>query len=139
MTFTGGARFRSRTEAQVGDNVLRSERWIIATGARPRIPPIEGLADSPYLTWETIFNLKAVPSSLIIIGGGPLAIEFSQMFRRFGSEIVVLEVAEQVLPHADESAAKALREILATEWLRSWRISLTRASYGAPYSCSAGS
>ena len=49
VTFTSEARFRSRTEAQVGDNVLRSERWIIATGSRPRIPPIEGLADSPYL------------------------------------------------------------------------------------------
>lgn len=114
-TFSGEARFRSADELIVGDETLRAERVIIATGSRPRIPPIDGLADAGFLTWETIFDLRELPPSLLIIGGGPLAIEFAQIFRRFGSAVTVVEVEEQIINKADAEVAQALRAALEGE------------------------
>jgi len=111
-TFTGAARFRSAREIEVGDEVLQAERFIIATGARPQIPKLPGLHEAGYQTWETIFDLSVLPDALLIIGGGPLGIEFAQMFARFGSQVTVLEQADQILPQADADAAHALRQIL---------------------------
>lgn len=115
QTFTGEARFRSPTELIVGDHTLRAGRFIIATGSRPRIPPIDGLSDVGFLTWETIFDLRERPESLVIIGGGPLAVEFAQMFSRFGSTVTAIEVLDQIINKADAEAAQALRRVLEDE------------------------
>lgn len=115
LSFTGEAHFRSPSELIVGDETLRAERFIIATGARPRIPAIDGLQEAGFLTWETIFDLTERPASLLIIGGGPLAVEFSQIFCRFGSAVTVLEIEKQIINKADADAAQALRSVLAGE------------------------
>jgi pyruvate/2-oxoglutarate dehydrogenase complex dihydrolipoamide dehydrogenase (E3) component len=114
-TFEGEARFRSRTEIAIGDTTLRTRNTIIATGSRPQLPPIDGLERVPYLTWETIFDVPAIPPSLAIIGGGPLAIEFAQMFGRFGSRVTVLEATDQIMPQADADAARLLCDLLGNE------------------------
>lgn len=113
--FTGAARFRDDETLLVGEHELRARRVIIATGSRPRIPPIDGLEATGYHTWETIFDLDRQPASLLIIGGGPLAIEFAQMFCRFGTAVTVLETEQQIVPKADVEVAAALRELLADE------------------------
>lgn len=115
QSFTGEARFRSPTELIVGDQTLRAQRFIIATGSRPRIPLIDGLSDAGFLTWETIFDLRELPKSLLIVGGGPLAVEFAQMFSRFGSSVTAIEVADQIINKADAEAAQALRSVLEDE------------------------
>lgn len=117
-TFTGDARFQSPTELAVGADLLSAERFIIATGSRPRIPPIEGLADAGFLTWETIFDLDALPESLAIIGGGPLAVEFGQIFGRFGSKVTLIEAEDEILPQAEPEVACMLREVLEAEGVR---------------------
>lgn len=115
QAFEGEARFRSRAAIAIGDTVLRTRNTIIATGARPQIPPIAGLDRVPYLTWETAFDIPAIPQTLAIIGGGPLAIEFAQMFQRFGSRVTVLEATDQIMPQAGTEAAKLLCDLLQDE------------------------
>jgi pyruvate/2-oxoglutarate dehydrogenase complex dihydrolipoamide dehydrogenase (E3) component len=87
------ARFIGRNELQAGPHRISSRRIVLATGSRPAVPPIPGLAEAPYLTNETIFANRALPSHLIVIGGGPIGLELAQAFRRLGSRVTVLEVA----------------------------------------------
>jgi pyruvate/2-oxoglutarate dehydrogenase complex dihydrolipoamide dehydrogenase (E3) component len=76
---------------QVGERRLQTKRIVIATGSRPRIPDIPGLADVPYLTNETIFELDQLPRHLAIMGGGAIGMEMAQSFRRLGSKVTVVE------------------------------------------------
>ena len=103
---------------RVGELVLRARRILIATGSRPAIPAIDGLAETDYLTNETLFDLPEPPRSLLIIGGGPVGMEMSQAFNRLGTEVTVLEAGGRVLAHDDEELAEQLREHLADEGVR---------------------
>jgi pyruvate/2-oxoglutarate dehydrogenase complex dihydrolipoamide dehydrogenase (E3) component len=87
------ARFTSRNELQAGPYHIRSKRVVLATGSRPAVPPIPGLAEAPYLTNETIFTNRALPAHLIVIGGGPIGLELAQAHRRLGARVTVLEAA----------------------------------------------
>jgi pyruvate/2-oxoglutarate dehydrogenase complex dihydrolipoamide dehydrogenase (E3) component len=87
------ARFLDGEELQAGPFRLKPRRIVLATGSRPTAPPIPGLADAPYLTNETIFANRALPSHLVIIGGGPIGLEMAQAHRRLGSRVTVLEAA----------------------------------------------
>lgn len=118
QTFTGSARFRAAHTIEVGDDVLHAEKIIVATGSRPRLPKTQGLDQAGVQTWETIFDLPKFPSSMLIIGGGPLGVEFSQMFRRFGSDVTVLETTDDILPQADPQATQALRAVLEAEGVK---------------------
>ncbi|MGR4000706.1 MAG: FAD-dependent oxidoreductase [Alphaproteobacteria bacterium] len=89
---------------QVGNQRVRARDFVIATGSRPLVPPIPGLADTPHLTNETVFNLKECPPSLIVLGGGPIGCELAQAFARLGAEVHVLELA-RLLPRDDPDAA----------------------------------
>ncbi|MBA3943237.1 MAG: NAD(P)/FAD-dependent oxidoreductase [Herpetosiphonaceae bacterium] len=99
QTFTGTARFQDSHTLNVAGELLQGEHMIIATGSRPRVPLILGLAEAGYLTWEAIFDLTAVPEALAIIGGGPLGVELSQAFHRFGSRVTVWEAEDMIIPH----------------------------------------
>src|SRR5271167_1455508 len=83
-------RFVSPTEVEAGGMRIRARRFVIATGSSPAIPPIHGLADVPYLTNETIFDLTERPDHLIIVGGGPIGIELAQAGRRLGAAVSVI-------------------------------------------------
>jgi pyruvate/2-oxoglutarate dehydrogenase complex dihydrolipoamide dehydrogenase (E3) component len=98
------ARFVGRTEIQAGAYHVTSKRIVLATGSRPALPPIAGLADTPHFTNETIFANRILPAHLLIIGGGPIGIEMAQAFRRLGSRVTVLEAAT-FLPKDDPELA----------------------------------
>ncbi len=102
------ARFLDRRRMAAGDHVLRARRIVLATGSRPRIPPVPGLDEVPYLTNETIFDLRERPRHLVVIGAGPIGLEMAQAFHRLGSAVTVLEKV-RALPRDDpEIAAIAL-------------------------------
>jgi len=97
-------RFVSPAEVEAGDTRIRARRIVIATGSRPLVPPIPGLEDVPYLTNETLWDLKERPAHLIIIGGGPIGLEMAQAHCRLGSKVTVLE-AQRALGRDDPEAA----------------------------------
>lgn len=83
---------------------VAARKIIIATGSRANVPPIPGLDETPYLTNETVFELKSLPERLIILGGGPIGIELGQAFRRLGSQVVIID-SGQMLDREDRQAA----------------------------------
>jgi pyruvate/2-oxoglutarate dehydrogenase complex dihydrolipoamide dehydrogenase (E3) component len=113
--FLGEATFTDRDTVTVGGSELRFGRAVIATGARAATLPIEGLAEAGYLTNETVFSLTELPRRLAVIGAGPIGCEMAQAFRQFGSEVTLLEVADQILGREDPDAAAVLHRRLASE------------------------
>jgi pyruvate/2-oxoglutarate dehydrogenase complex dihydrolipoamide dehydrogenase (E3) component len=106
--FLGEARFSGPDTVEVAGKTLRFKKAVIATGARPVVPPIEGLGETEYLTNENVFNLTERPDRLLVIGGGPLGCELAQSFRRLGSEVTIVEMGQQFLPREDRDAADIL-------------------------------
>jgi pyruvate/2-oxoglutarate dehydrogenase complex dihydrolipoamide dehydrogenase (E3) component len=105
----GAARFNdSSTLAVAGDIEIAARRFIIATGSSPALPPIAGLDRVPHLTTETVFDLAYCPEHLIVIGAGPVGLEFAQAFRRLGAEVTVLDAAEPLAQDDPECAAVVL-------------------------------
>lgn len=88
--FLGTAQFRGPDAVDVGGTILRFRRAVIATGARAAVPEIQGLADTGYLTNETVFTLTELPPRLAVIGAGPIGCELAQAFARFGSQVTLL-------------------------------------------------
>ena len=86
--------FKDRTTVVAGDHEIKARRFVVATGSSPGIPPIEGLDGVPYLTNETVFTQKRLPSDLIVLGGGPIGMELAQAHRRLGANVTVLEMFE---------------------------------------------
>jgi pyruvate/2-oxoglutarate dehydrogenase complex dihydrolipoamide dehydrogenase (E3) component len=113
--FLGEARFVAGDVVEVDGRRLHFARAVIATGARPVVPPIEGLAEAGYLTNETLFELTELPRRLLVLGGGPIGCEMAQAFRRFGSEVVLVEMARQFLTREDPDAAGLLLESFQRE------------------------
>lgn len=95
--------------------LLTAERIYINTGSRTTIPDIPGLAEAPYLTSTSIMELDTLPEHLVIIGGGYIALEFAQIFRRLGSRVTVLLRGERLLPREDEDIAAAVKQIMEEE------------------------
>jgi pyruvate/2-oxoglutarate dehydrogenase complex dihydrolipoamide dehydrogenase (E3) component len=110
--FLGQGTFLDRDRVGVGDLTLRFKKAVIATGARASQPEIEGLATSGFLTNETIFSLTERPRRLAVIGGGPIGCELAQAFRRLGSEVVLLQRADRLLPQEDPEAGAILEQVL---------------------------
>ena len=111
----GNARFLAPDTIQLGDKILRGDRFLIATGGFPRIPPIAGLDQIPYLTSKSALLMKTPPASLTIVGGGVIALELGQMFCRLGVRVTVLEHGERLLPAVEAEPVQALREALEAE------------------------
>jgi pyruvate/2-oxoglutarate dehydrogenase complex dihydrolipoamide dehydrogenase (E3) component len=95
--------------------VVRGERVYINTGSHTTVPPIPGLDTVDYLTSTTIMELKELPDRLAIIGGGYIALEFAQVFRRLGSEVVVIQRGEVFLPNEDRDIAEEIRKVLTED------------------------
>ncbi|MFO1202136.1 MAG: FAD-dependent oxidoreductase [Tabrizicola sp.] len=111
------ARFTGPREVQAGDTTVRARRFVIATGSRPFVPPIQGADSVPYLTNETIFALRERPPHLIVIGGGPIGVEMAQAHRRLGCEVTVIEGAK-VLGREDPELAAVVIDALKAEGIR---------------------
>jgi pyruvate/2-oxoglutarate dehydrogenase complex dihydrolipoamide dehydrogenase (E3) component len=113
--YKGVAEFTGPHQVKVGDELLESDQIFINTGARPSIPEIQGLADSNYLTNETIMELTTVPEHLVVLGGGYVGLEFAQMFSRFGSQVTVIQNTSQIIPREDPEVAAELQKCLEAE------------------------
>jgi dihydrolipoamide dehydrogenase len=114
----GEPKFLSPMELEINGRKIKGKKFVISTGSRSFAPPIEGLKETGFITHVEAFYLKTLPESLIIIGGGPIGIEFCQTFRRFGSDVTVIEMMDRVLSKEDEDISKALEEILTKEGVK---------------------
>ena len=103
--------FKDKNTVLAGDYEIKARRFVVATGSSAALPPISGLDQVPYLTNETIFDLKEKPSHLIIIGGGPIGMEMAQAFRRLGSSVTVLEAFSPFAKDDPEAAAIVLKQL----------------------------
>ena len=114
----GKASFLSPTEIAVGERQLAAQKIFIATGMRPDIPSIAGLADVPYYTNENVMDLAEVPRHLIVLGGGYIGAELGQVYHRFGAEVTVISRNERLVPEEEPEASAALAEGFAAEGIR---------------------
>src|SRR5258707_14539292 len=106
------AHFIDHRPVEAGEILIRSRRFVIATGSRPVVPPIPGLDSVPYLTNETVFANRERPEHLIVIGGGPIGIELAQAYRRLGAAVTVID-AGPLLPRDDAEFARRPAAMLA--------------------------
>ena len=111
----GRATFLSPREVSVDGRVLRARRFIVATGSRPAVPRVPGLAESGYLTSETIWGLGELPGRLAVLGGGAVGCELAQAFARLGSQVTVIEAAPRLLPAADPAASQVVEHVFCAE------------------------
>ena len=111
----GTARLVSRSEVDVAGRRLAAKDIVIATGSRTAIPPVEGLVEHRFLDHVTFLAQDAFPRSLLILGGGAIGIEFAQIFRRFGCEVVVVEMLDDIINKEDADVIAAVRRILVDE------------------------
>ncbi|MFJ4030639.1 dihydrolipoyl dehydrogenase family protein [Streptomyces griseoluteus] len=113
----GQARFIAPGAVEValssgGTRTLSGTQTVINTGTRPFVPPIPGLADSGYLTSDSLLELERLPQRLVIIGGGTVGLEFAQMFATFGTNVTLVESGPRLLPREDEDIAQAVADFL---------------------------
>jgi pyruvate/2-oxoglutarate dehydrogenase complex dihydrolipoamide dehydrogenase (E3) component len=113
--FLGQGRFKDGSSLEVDGKTLRFKKAVIAAGARPFHPPIEGLKEAGFVTSDTVFSLTERPDRLAVIGGGPIGCELSQAFRRLGSEVTIIQRGPQFLPREDPEAAMFLGKLLEKE------------------------
>jgi mercuric reductase len=111
----GRASFTSPQQVEVNGQVLEADKFIIATGSRPRILPFKGIDSVRYITNREALSLSRLPESMIVIGAGPVGLEFAQMYARFGTRVTVLEKEVQVLPLAEREVADELQRCLEEE------------------------
>lgn len=114
-TKEGTASFIDPHHIDIDGTTIHARKIVIATGSRPHIPNIDGLASTPYLTNETIFSLPKPPSSLAILGGGPIGCELGQAFARMGTKVTMLLRNDTVLSKEDPEAQSVLKKQLQTE------------------------
>jgi pyruvate/2-oxoglutarate dehydrogenase complex dihydrolipoamide dehydrogenase (E3) component len=114
----GHARFCGQRVVDVAGGTHTADHVIINTGARAAEPPIEGLADVPWLDNVRIMELEAIPQHLLVVGGGFIGCEFAQMFRRFGSAVTIIEPGPHLLGREDEEVSAALEEVFRAEDVR---------------------
>ena len=113
--YRGHARFTGRDTVQVGDESLQAEKIFINVGGRAFIPPVGGLDDVNYLTNSSLMEVDFLPEHLVILGGGYIALEFGQMFRRFGSRVTIVQRSGRILSREDDDIAEAITGILKNE------------------------
>ncbi|MDT7952532.1 MAG: FAD-dependent oxidoreductase [Acetobacteraceae bacterium] len=137
-TLRGEARFLSPYRVAVGAEVLTAPQIVIATGSHPAIPPIPGLAETPYLTNETLWQLDTLPSHLVILGGGPVGVEMAQAFRRLGAAVTLVDTGTP-LARFDGDAAALVLSMLRTEGVEIRAdTEITRVTPGPRLHCAAG-
>ena len=116
--YLGHTCFTAPNVVEVDGRQLRFRKAVIATGSDPVVPPIDGLQTGEYLTNESVFSLTELPARLVVIGGGPLACELAQAFRRLGSEVGLVSVTENLLPNDEPETGGLIRRRFELEGLR---------------------
>jgi dihydrolipoamide dehydrogenase len=113
--YKGEGRLAGPGRVQVGDEVLETERIVLANGSDPRIPPIHGAEEAGYWTNREATNLKEIPDSIVILGGGPVGIELGQFLRRFGADVTLVQRNVRLLPREDARVSELIAGILREE------------------------
>ncbi|HTY55565.1 MAG TPA: FAD-containing oxidoreductase [Candidatus Binataceae bacterium] len=116
--YNGHARFESPHEVRVGAELLAAGEIFLNVGGRARIPNLPGIGQVKYLTNASLLQLEVLPRHLVIVGGGYVGLEFGQMFRRFGSQVTIVEKEVRLLPHEDEDISTSIRQILDNEGIQ---------------------
>ncbi len=111
----GTARFVDPHTVDLEGERLSARAWIVATGSRPALPPVEGLEAAPHWTNETVFSQTELPRRLLVLGGGPVGLELAQAFGRLGSRVTVVEFLDRVLGAEDPDVAAIVRGRLEAE------------------------
>jgi len=106
---TGEARITSPYSVEVNGRTLTTKNIIIATGARPFIPPVPGLAEINYLTSDTLWDIRRLPERLVVLGGGPIGSELTQCFARLGSHVTQVEMLPRILIREDEDVSQLIK------------------------------
>ncbi|MEE9241078.1 MAG: FAD-containing oxidoreductase [bacterium] len=143
--FEGHGRFEGPRTVGVGDDLLESDQIFINVGARASVPPIPGIESVNYMTNTQIMEVDFLPEHLLVLGGSYIGLEFGQMYRRFGSEVTVVQRDEHLLSREDEDVSLAVKEIIESEGVtvctdtgdftiekRGERISIQMMCSGAP-------
>src|SRR5579883_62892 len=113
--YTGHARFESPHEIRVGNELLSADQIFLNVGGRANIPQMPGIDTVPFLTNVGILELDTPPRHLIIVGGSYIGLEFAQIYRRFGSEVTVIEMGPRLVQHEDEDISEAIQSFLEKE------------------------
>jgi pyruvate/2-oxoglutarate dehydrogenase complex dihydrolipoamide dehydrogenase (E3) component len=113
--YQGHARFESAKEVSVGPERLTADRIFINVGGRAVVPDMPGVEAVPYFTNSSIMDVDFLPRHLIIIGGGYIGLEFGQMYRRFGSEVTIVEMGSRLAQHEDEDVSTGIQGIIEHE------------------------
>jgi pyruvate/2-oxoglutarate dehydrogenase complex dihydrolipoamide dehydrogenase (E3) component len=111
----GHASFQSSNTVVVNDEVLQADKMYVNVGARARIPDMPGIHDVPFLTDSSLMDIDFLPEHFIIVGGSYVGLEFSQIYRRLGSEVTIVEMGPRLIGREDEDVSQAVREILEAE------------------------
>ncbi len=115
MVQFGQAEFIDEHSVSLEGKTISAEKWVIAAGARPGIPPIPGIEDVEFLTNETIFFMDELPESLLVLGAGPIATEMAQSFQRLGSKVTIIQRSPQILSKEDKDMADIVQGVLEAE------------------------
>jgi pyruvate/2-oxoglutarate dehydrogenase complex dihydrolipoamide dehydrogenase (E3) component len=111
----GHARFQSSHTVVVNDEVLQADKMFINVGGRASVPAMPGIQDVPFLTNSSMMDVDFLPEHLVIVGGSYIGLEFGQMYRRFGSEVTVVEMGPRLIQREDEEVSEAIKTILESE------------------------
>ena len=111
----GHARFQSSNTVVVDDELLQAEKIYINVGGRASVPEMPGVHDVPFLTNSSMMDVDFLPDHLVIVGGSYVGLEFAQMYRRFGSEVTIVEMGPRLIGREDDDVSQTVREILEAE------------------------
>jgi pyruvate/2-oxoglutarate dehydrogenase complex dihydrolipoamide dehydrogenase (E3) component len=112
------ARFESPNQVRVGEQLLTAPQIFINVGGRAAIPSMPGVAETPHLTNSTLLDLDILPRHLVIVGGGYVGLEFGQVFRRFGSEVTIIDKGPRLIAHEDEDVSTEVQAILERDGIQ---------------------
>lgn len=129
----GDAKLAGAGVVEVADRTLQAKDIVIATGARTAVPPVEGLQESGFLDHVSFLNQDEFPSSILILGGGYIGIEFAQIFARFGSRVTVVEMLDEIINKEDATVIGRVREFLTAEGIElftGWAVKAVRREGG---------
>jgi pyruvate/2-oxoglutarate dehydrogenase complex dihydrolipoamide dehydrogenase (E3) component len=114
VTF-GQPRFADEHTIKLSGHTYSAKNWVIASGSSAAVPPIDGLEETPFITNREIFSLNRLPTSMVILGAGPIAIEMAQAFARLGTQVTVVQRSNQILSREDKDMADAVMDVLRIE------------------------
>src|SRR5881296_4259690 len=116
--YEGHARFADAHRVRIGDELLEADKFFINVGGRASVPPLRGIDEVSYLNNSTMMDVDFLPEHLIVIGGSYVGLEFAQMYRRFGSQVTIVEMGPRLIHREDEDISENIKTILEGEGIK---------------------